>query len=152
MLTAADFLPRAVNCHRALRLAVDADAAWALVGDIGSPVPGGGMIERVEVEGSGAGAIRTFVLAGGACIVERIEDYDPVLRRYVYRVLDPGPMDFAHYLGVAQVVPAGVGCILSWTAIAQPVSGDAGALAVIVEANLDRALAAIADHLGCRAA
>lgn len=148
MPSLADLFPRQVQCRRAIRLDVPADAAWAVVGDIGSLVPGGGMIARVEVEGAGAGAIRTFHLPGGARIVERIEEHDPLLRRYVYRIVDGGPLDCVDYLGLAQVVPAGTqACILSWAAMANPVTADAGSLRTMLDANLGHAVQAVADHL-----
>ncbi|WP_162806526.1 SRPBCC family protein [Sphingosinicella terrae] len=144
----ADLFPRQVSCRRAVRLAVPAVVAWAVVGDIASLVPGGGMIERVDLEGEGAGAVRTFHLPGGARIVERIEEHDPVLRRYVYRIVDGGPLDCVDYLGLAQVTPAGTqACILSWAAMANPVAADADSLRKMLEANLDHALQAVADHV-----
>lgn len=153
MLTLADLLPRQVHCQQARRLEVEADALWAVVGDLASPVPGGGMIERVELDGTGAGAIRTFHLPGGARIVERIEDYDPAQRRYAYRILDAGPLPVANYLGKAEVAPAGAGAaILSWSAMADPVGGNAEALRAMLEANLETALRSIAAHLGCAVA
>ena len=146
-LLADTFLHQAI-CHRAVRLDVPAEAVWAVVGDIGSMVPGAGMIERVELEGEGTGAIRTFHLPGGARIVERIEEYDPVLRRYVYRILDGGPLDCVDYLGRAQVTPAGAGaCTLAWSAMANPVAGSAEALKTMLESNIEGALTAIAAHL-----
>lgn len=148
MMGLADLFPREVSCHRAIRVPIDAESVWAVVGDIGSPIPGGGVIEGLEIKGAGVGAIRTAHLSGGARIVERIEEYDPVLRRYVYRIIDGGPLDCTHYLGLAQVLPAGPGaCILSWSAMAQPVGGDAATLRAMLEANLDRALDALANHL-----
>jgi hypothetical protein len=150
MLSLADLLPRRVHCQQALWLDVDADALWAVVGDLGSLVPAGGMVERIELEGAGAGAVRTFHLPGGPRIVERIEDHDPALRRYVYRILDSGPLPIANYLGVAQVAPAGPGAaILSWSAMADPVRGDAEALRAMLQANLETAVRSIAAHFGC---
>lgn len=147
MSAIADLFPRQVNCHRAVRIAATADAVWAVVGDIGSLVPGGGIVDRIDIEGAAVGAIRTFHLPGGMRLVERIEAYDPVLRRYVYRIIDCGPLDCAQYLGAAEVTPAGPdACILSWSAMANPAGAGAEALRAMIEANLDGALGAVAAH------
>ena len=146
-ISLADLIPRQISRQVARRLPVDADALWKVVGDLGSSVPGGGMVERVEVEGRGAGAIRTFHFPGGGKVVERIEDYDAEARRYVYRIIDFGPLSMARYLGLAEVVLAGEGgSILSWSAMADPVGTDAGALAANIEANLTSAVEAVARH------
>ena len=91
MVSLGDLFPRQVNCQRAVQLSVSADEAWAVVGDIGANVIGAGMIERVEVTGSGTGAVRVFHLPGGATVSERIEEYDPKNRYYIYRIVDSGP-------------------------------------------------------------
>lgn len=148
MPSKSEHFPRQVNCTRTLRLSVPADAAWAVVGDLSGNVVGAGMIERVELIGEGTGAIRTFHLPGGAKVVERIEEYDASERRYIYRITDCGPLPMARYLGMAEVVPAGPeACLLSWSAMAEPVDGDADGLRTFIEANLTHAVMAVANHL-----
>lgn len=145
----SDLFPRQVNCHRASVLPVSADEAWQVVGDVGSQVMTEGLVERVSVEGSGAGALRTYHLPGGGAIVERIEEHDPSERRYVYRIIDAGPMPMARYLGLAQLMPAGPGrSILSWSAMADPLDGDVEGLRAMLEANLSHAVTALASHFG----
>lgn len=148
----ADLFPRLVHAHRSVRLSASPAEVWAVVGDIGSLVPGGGAIERVEVQGNGAGALRTYHLGGGVRIVERIEEYDPVLYRYVYRILDFGPLPCTHYLGLAPVTPAGGSSLLSWSAMANPVGEDVEGLRAMLDANLASALEAIARHFDGAAA
>ena len=147
-ISLADLFPRQVRCHVSRRIEVPAELAWAVVGDIGSTIPGGEMIERVEVEGSGEGAVRTYHLRGGGAVVERIEEYDPSARRYVYRITDFGPFPMARYLGTSEVVPAGPSaCILSWVAMADPLDGEQDSLAAILRASVSGAVEAIASHL-----
>ncbi|HTU13365.1 MAG TPA: SRPBCC family protein [Allosphingosinicella sp.] len=139
--------PARVQCRDSVRIAAPAEAVWAVVGDLASLVPGGGMVERIELDGEGAGAIRTFHLSGGARVVERIESHEPALRCYSYRILDFGPLPFADYVGAAEVIADGRdGCLLSWSADATPAGVDAATLRTIVAANLDGALQAVAAH------
>lgn len=136
-----------VQCRDTVRIAAVADAVWAVVGDLASLVPGGGMVARIDVDGEGAGALRTFHLPGGATIVERIESHDPAARLYSYRILDSGPLPFADYVGTAEVVPDGPDhCILAWSADAAPAGVDHATLRTVVEANLNGALQAVAAH------
>lgn len=136
-----------VKCRDTVRIGATADAVWTVVGDLASLVPGGGMVERIDVDGQGAGAIRTFHLPGGATVVERIESHDPGARQYSYRILDSGPLPFADYVGAAEVTVDGPDhCILEWSADAAPAGVDAAVLRGMVEANLKGALQAVAAH------
>jgi hypothetical protein len=142
----ADLFPRRVHCHQSVRLERPAAEVWTVVGDLSSLVPGGGAIERVELDGSGGGATRTYHLGGGVRIVERIEEYDPANYYYVYRILDTGPLPCTQYLGLAQVTPAGPASLLSWSAMANPLGDDTDALRAMLDANLAGALQAVAKH------
>ena len=142
-----DQTPTRIQCRETVRIGASADKVWAVVGDLASLVPGGGMVERIDVAGEGAGAIRTFHLPGDATVTERIEHHDPAARRYSYRILDFGPLPFADYLGAAEVRADGPdACILAWSADAAPAGVDAAMLRTIVEANLNGALQAVAAH------
>jgi len=144
-----DALPRAVLCRANRRIPAGADQVWRVVGDLGSAVIGGGMIERVDVSGTGAGAVRRLILPGGAVVEEAIEEYDADQRRYTYRMLDCGPLPMGRYLGVAEVFAAGPdGSILSWTAMADPVEIDTEALRTMLQHNLDTVVATVAAHFG----
>jgi hypothetical protein len=136
-----------LQCSEIIRIEAAAEDVWAVVGDLASLVPGGGMVERIEVDGEGADALRTFHLPGGARVVERIESHDPASRRYSYRIIDSGPLPFADYVGAAEVKADGPGaCILVWSADAAPAGVDAAMLRTIVQANLNGALLAVAAH------
>jgi carbon monoxide dehydrogenase subunit G len=136
-----------LRCSESVRIAASADAVWAVVGDLASLVPGGGMVERADVEGEGAGAIRTFHLPGGAQVVERIESHDPPQRRYTYRIVDSGPLPFTDYVGAAEVTVDGPRlCLLSWSAEFAAEGKNGAALRAMVEANLNGALRSVAAH------
>lgn len=143
-----DVFPRQVAVRRSVTVPVPAGVAWRAVGQLDSLVPGGDMIERVELNGEGEGAIRTYHLAIGGTVVERIERYDPAERIYVYRILDFGPLPMRRYLGMAAVAPASVDqSRISWHAMADSVDGDTAALAAMLEGSIGQALGAFAAHL-----
>ncbi|MDT9599145.1 SRPBCC family protein [Sphingosinicella rhizophila] len=144
-----DLFPRGLHVERAARLASPADLVWATVGNLADGTIGEGLIERVEVTGEGAGAIRRFHLPGGLSLTERIEHHDPAERCYVYRMIDHGPLPFTRYLGCAQVLAAGPdAAVISWLAMAQPIDGEAEAAQATIEANLDHVMAALKRRFG----
>lgn len=136
-----------LRCSDSIRIAAPADAVWAVVGDLASLVPGGGMVERAVVKGEGVGAIRTFHLPGDARVVERIESHNPAQRRYTYRIIDSGPLPFTDYVGAAEITPDGPGaCRLAWSADFAAEGMDGGAVRAMVDANLNGALQAVSTH------
>ena len=148
MTLAADLFPRDASVRRSVLVPVSADAAWAAVGQLDSMVPAGDLIERVELDGSGEGAIRTYHLAIGGSVVERIEHYDGAERLYVYRILDAGPLPMRRYLGMAAVTPEGPGqSRIAWHAMADSLDGETAALTAMLEGSIAQALGAFAAHL-----
>ncbi|MBY8824244.1 SRPBCC family protein [Sphingomonas colocasiae] len=138
-----------IHIDRAVTLAADADAIWAVVGDLADTTITEGLAERVEVDGDGVGAVRRFFLPGGVSIAERVERFDSTDRSYTYRIFDFGPLPFTDYLGFARVVPAGPGsALLSWSATARPFDGADEAARAMIAANIDHALSALARRFG----
>jgi hypothetical protein len=132
-----DQFPRGIVCRHAVRLAADADAVWSVVGNVGDVRVAEEFIERIDVLGSGVGAVRTLHVKGGLRITERIEEYSNEDRYYVYRVLDPGALDFTHYFAVASVQPAGPGqSILMWITTATAVDGKEAEMHALLDANI----------------
>jgi hypothetical protein len=95
--------------ERAVRLEASADAAWALIRDIGNEKLVRGYVKRVEAHGAGAGAERTYHLeeALGGSIRERILRVDDAARELEYVIIDYGPVPMADYRGFISVAPAG---------------------------------------------
>ncbi|HUE78755.1 MAG TPA: SRPBCC family protein [Sphingomicrobium sp.] len=148
MIPSPDLFPRQVTVQRIITVATPADAAWAVVGQLDSKVLEGDLVERVEIDGSGEGAIRTYHLAGGGRVIERIERYNNADRLYIYRILDVGPLPMVRYLGLAQVTPAGPNrCHIGWHVMADPIDGDTAVLTAMLEATVGQALQAFANHL-----
>lgn len=144
-----DQFPRDIVCRHAVRLPVDADRVWALVGDVGDVRVGSEFVDRIEVQGSGAGAVRSLHIKGGIVVRERIEEYCAKDRYYVYRVVDPGPLDFTHYLALASVQPAGPHeCIFLWITTATAVDGKHEEMRALLDGNIQRVFAAVKRELG----
>lgn len=132
-----------IACTGTVRVAADADAVWGLIGDLRSMAIMEGVVERIEVDGDGDGAIRRLFLPGGAVVTEAIVRYDDEARSYTYRILDRGPLPFDNYVGTARVTPDRDACVLSWEARADPLIAPADVRAAI-QANIDHVLRVVA--------
>jgi hypothetical protein len=141
-----------VRVERAIRIPTSADTAWDVLGDFSLREIARGICTRVEVEGSGIGAVRTMYIAGtwgngytgGAevYVKERLETRDDAERCMTYRLIDAGPLPFAVYLGTARIVPAGpAGCIAVMTSAFVPVELDDAVAAELSRGSIDLALA-----------
>ena len=140
-----------VRVERAMRIPVPASVAWEILGDFSLRDIADGICTRVEVEGTGIGAVRTMYIAGtwgdgytgGAevCVKERLESRDDAERCMTYRMIDAGPVPFADYLGTARIVPAGPGCIAVMTSAFVAVEIDDEAAATLSRGSIDLALA-----------
>lgn len=104
--------------HVSLRKEVGAPAAavWDLLGhpESASTWPG---VEKCEVEGSGAGCMRTLQLVGDERFCERFDLLDEAARRYHAEVLEVGRMplrDFHYSMSVSEAGPER--CAIDWEA------------------------------------
>jgi hypothetical protein len=92
------------------RIDAPVERVWRLIADFGNKEVVQGFCRDVRVHGSGAGAVRTFVLfddAGGGEVSERIEQFDNEAHYFSYRVFDIGPLPFADYVGSIRLAAAG---------------------------------------------
>ena len=137
-----DIFPRAVTAHCATRWPRPADAVWREIGDFGETILPRGMVERIETEGEGIGMQRILHFGGDACVREVLVERSDAERYYIYRVIDAGPVDIAHQIGMGQVIPAGPNhCILSWMTAGNPLDGAEDALRAILDAIVQGACA-----------
>ena len=97
---------------------------WHLLSDFGNMDVVKGFCRAVHVQGSGAGAVRTFELfeeAGGGTVSERIEQFDSQAHYFSYRVFDIGPLPFVDYVGSIRLASAGSGrCVIIYRAEFMP--------------------------------
>ena len=141
-----------VRVERAIRIEAPAAVTWDVLGDFALTEIAQGICTRVEVEGSGIGAVRTMYIAatwgdgytGGAEVYvrERLESYDAQERCMSYRMVDAGPTPFGDYVGTARIVAAGPGqCIAVMTSAFVPAEIEDDAAAALSRKSIDLALA-----------
>lgn len=147
MRSLRDLFPRVVTAHCATRLPRSADAVWHEIGDFGETILPRGMVERIEIEGDGVGMQRTLHFGGDACVREVLVERSDAERYYIYRVIDAGPIDVAHQIGMGQVIPAGPDqCILSWMTAGNPLDGAEDALRATLNAIVQTACVNARDY------
>jgi hypothetical protein len=143
-ITLFDQLPRSIRLEGAVRVPAPAAKVWELVGNVGDGTVASDFVDKVELIGRGAGAVRHLHVKGGFTVSERIEEYSDSDRYYVYRVIDHGPTNFTHHLGATRVTPGGPEqCIVSWVTTAIPVTGHEEEARAMLQSNIDVVLAAI---------
>jgi carbon monoxide dehydrogenase subunit G len=104
------------------KVAAPAAEVWELLGDFGGLAKWcGPVLQSCRVEGSGVGAVRTIVLAGGKSIRERLEGLDPPRRTLSYSIVGKSPIPVRDYLATCRVVETGPSeCRVDWEARFEP--------------------------------
>ena len=101
------------------RVEATADAVWDLFRDFGGIQRFSAGIEKVEVSGSGIGAVRTLGLPGGLSLQERLEAFDDRGRRLQYAIV-AGPIPVSNYLATIEVKDEGKACRIDWSSHFEP--------------------------------
>jgi carbon monoxide dehydrogenase subunit G len=101
------------------RVEASADQVWDLFRDFGGIQRFSSGFEKVEVAGSGIGAVRTITLPGGAALQERLEAFDDRGRKLQYAIVG-GPIPVASYLATIEVKDEGKACRLDWSSHFEP--------------------------------
>jgi carbon monoxide dehydrogenase subunit G len=102
------------------RVEASADAVWELFRDFGGIQRFSAGFEKVEVTGSGIGAIRTITLPGGVALQERLEAFDDRGRRLQYAIVG-GPIPVSGYLATIEVKDEGPkACRIDWSSHFEP--------------------------------
>lgn len=101
------------------RVEASADKVWDLFRDFGGIQRFTSGFEKVEVSGSGIGAVRTITLPGGAALQERLEAFDERGRKLQYAIVG-GPIPVANYLATIEVKDEGKACRIDWSSHFEP--------------------------------
>ena len=102
------------------RVEASADAVWDLFRDFGGIQRFSAGIEKVELEGSGIGAVRTITVPGGVTLQERLEAFDDRGRRLQYAIVG-GPIPVTGYLATIEVKDEGSqACRIDWSSHFEP--------------------------------
>jgi hypothetical protein len=138
----------------ARRIEAPAEAVWAYVGDFAGNVLTRGYVDRVETEGAGIGARRTYHLdpaIGGGSVVERLLELNEHERVIAYDMVDYGPLPWADYGGRIKVTPAGPdACIFIIRTHFFPLDPErADELAGLSRGNIGMYIANLEAAVGC---
>ncbi len=113
------------------RLIAEADPVWELASDwAGQQRLLPDEIAAVKAKGDGVSRSSTRTLAVNPellfhPVVEVLESYDALRRRYAYTMADTGGTDWARYLGEFEVVAIGPdSCLITYVCRFIPLSGD----------------------------
>ena len=101
------------------RVETAADRVWELFRDFGGIQRFTSGFEKVEVSGTGIGAVRTITLPGGAALQERLEAFDDRGRKLQYAIVG-GPIPVANYLATIEVRDEGKACRIDWSSHFEP--------------------------------
>ena len=102
------------------RVEASADAVWDLFRDFGGIQRFSAGIEKVELSGSGIGAVRTITVPGGVTLQERLEAFDDRGRRLQYAIVG-GPIPVSGYLATIEVKDEGSpACRIDWSSHFEP--------------------------------
>lgn len=108
-----------VNVKVSERVEATADQVWDLFRDFGGIQRFTSGFEKVEVSGSGIGAVRTITLPGGAALQERLEAFDDRGRKLQYAIVG-GPIPVSNYLATLEVKDEGKACRIDWSSHFEP--------------------------------
>jgi carbon monoxide dehydrogenase subunit G len=101
------------------RIEASADRVWELFRDFEGIQRFTSGFEKVEMSGSGIGAVRTITLPGGAALQERLEAFDDRGRKLQYAIVG-GPIPVANYLATIEVKDEGKACRIDWSSQLEP--------------------------------
>ena len=126
----------------AKRFEAGADEVWALVGDFGGTKLTGGYVQKVDVQGSGTGALRTYHLSpeiGVGYVVERLERLCERDRVLEYSMVDNGPVPWTEYRGRISVTACGPdACIVMLRTQFFPVGMEPEACVALSRGNIGK--------------
>jgi hypothetical protein len=103
-------------------LDIAAEKVWALVRDFGGIRKWvGDMVQGLELEGEGVGAIRTISLPGNAQLQEQLTAHDDEERSFSYAIIGKSPLPVDDYLATFKLVETGDNaCRIEWSSTFEP--------------------------------
>jgi len=131
-------------------LQASADTVWKLVSEFaGIQKWAGPMIQGIEVEGEGIGAVRKISLPGDVVFREELRAYDEGGRSQSYAIVGPSPIPVTDYLATLHIAEAGPNvCRVDWSSTFEPADVEEAKAIAIVEGVYKGGIAGIKKALG----
>jgi carbon monoxide dehydrogenase subunit G len=129
------------------RVEASADRVWDLFRDFGGIQRFTSGFEKVEVSGSGIGAVRTITLPGGAALQERLEAFDDRGRKLQYAIVG-GPIPVSNYLATIEVKDEGKACRIDWSSHFEPKGISDDQARAMIEGVYKSGIAGVKKTLG----
>jgi carbon monoxide dehydrogenase subunit G len=129
------------------RVEASADRVWDLFRDFGGIQRFSSGFEKVEVTGSGIGAVRTITLPGGAALQERLEAFDDRGRKLQYAIVG-GPIPVSNYLATIEVKDEGKACRIDWSSHFEPKGISEDQARAMIEGVYKGGIAGVKKALG----
>lgn len=106
-------------------LPVAAAKVWELVRDFGGAQKWlGPMVQKLELEGEGVGAIRTITLPGDTLLHEQLEALDDAEMSFTYAIVRDSPLPASDYKAKFKLVETGPeSCRIEWGSSFEPAGG-----------------------------
>lgn len=106
-------------------LPVAAAKVWELVRDFGGAQKWlGPMVQKLELEGEGVGAIRTITLPGDTLLHEQLEALDDAEMSFSYAIVRDSPLPTSDYKAKFKLVETGPeSCRIEWGSSFEPAGG-----------------------------
>jgi hypothetical protein len=103
-------------------LPVPAEKVWELVRDFGGIEKWlGAMVQGLEVDGEGVGAIRTIMLPGNNQLQEQLTAHSDADRSFSYAIVGKSPLPVEDYLATFELIEAGdQACRIEWSSTFEP--------------------------------
>ncbi len=103
-------------------LDIAAEKVWELVRDFGGIRKWvGDMVQDLELEGEGIGAIRTISLPGNAQLQEQLKSHDDEERSFSYAIIGKSPLPVDDYLATFKLIETGDNaCRIEWSSSFEP--------------------------------
>jgi hypothetical protein len=104
---------------------VAAAKIWDLVRDFGGAQKWlGAMVQKLELEGEGVGAIRTITLPGDTKLHEQLQALDDAEMSFTYAIVRESPLPTTDYVAKFKLVETGPdSCRIEWGSTFEPAGG-----------------------------
>lgn len=131
-------------------LPVPAAKVWELVRDFGGAAKWlGAMVESLELEGWGVGAIRTITLPGGTRLHEQLRALDEDERSFSYAIVRESPLPATDYVARFELVETGPdSCRIEWGSTFEPAGLPEAEVLPLIEGIYRSGIASLRQALG----